>query len=635
MHSEPNTACHYVNQKFRVANVLILTVGVSITLSGCDQADVAREEEQVREKDPTSLALVARPLEPKMGFVGSRVCAECHGDVSESYDSHPMAHSLAGVLENPVEHYQEIQKFETFSGCEYLIEATPELVSHSERVFDERGALVFEHKESVHFAVGSGTRGRSYLINRGGLLYASPVTWYARGNKFDLSPGYSVFNHPRFSRRVSDGCMSCHSGRMATRSGGPSLFEVEPFLERAIGCEKCHGPGKEHVAFHRSGLKQNTADPIVNIANLSFDLQNAICLQCHLQGVERVLRYARSEYDFRPGDRLSDIWAVFLKGDLADSSSQSVQALSQFEQMIQSKCYQKSSDRFGCVTCHEPHSSPAPNIKANFFRLKCLECHDNQSRKCHGLADNGQQHERSCIDCHMPKLHASDVPHTSLTDHRILKQQLKSDFRLQKGKPVVKYPQLYVDAGGPLSRECEDRVRGIFMSRGAMSDKRLAKQAFVMMSPLVSIFPNDSELLDALGEVCYQLDDFVSAERYWLEVLGIQPEHEWAIEGLLLIATSKGDQQRSIQLVNRLLELNPWEEKYYRHKTKLLIDQREYHDAIKCAESGISIHPSSAPLFSDLIIACRKAREEGKAVEYEQQLKKIVQALPSHGGADR
>ena len=51
----------------------------------------------------------------------------------------------------------------------------------------------------VQFAVGSGQRGRAYLIDHDGYLFASPLTWYPTKNSWDLSPGYEKRN-ARFTR---------------------------------------------------------------------------------------------------------------------------------------------------------------------------------------------------------------------------------------------------------------------------------------------------------------------------------------------------------------------------------------------------------------------------------------------------
>ena len=113
---------------------------------------------------------------------------------------------------------------------------------------DAAGKLVYEQSVEVQYAVGSGTNARTYLIDRGGIMFESPITWYAEKRIWDLSPGYHENPSQRFNRRIPDGCIQCHAGHAApTGDGTSNRFEEQPFLELGIGCERCHGPGKRHV----------------------------------------------------------------------------------------------------------------------------------------------------------------------------------------------------------------------------------------------------------------------------------------------------------------------------------------------------------------------------------------------------
>lgn len=601
--------------------------------SGCDRPDTSTPTKQSTTESVRSEPIQPPPAPPG-GFVGSIACAECHADIAESYQSHPMAHSLSRVLEAPVEDYDGVQKFEISPGYEYLIEASPEGVTHTERFLDEEDNTIYEQEVPVQFAIGSGKRGRSYLINRNGPLYMSPVTWYTEGQRFDLSPGYAEQSHPRFSRRLSDGCLTCHSGRTASLDDGPHRFESSPFLEKSIGCERCHGPGQDHISFHQSGSgeaeKEHRSDPIVNPARLSLDLSDEICYQCHLQGVERVLRYGRSEYDFRPGDRLIDIWAIFVEGNRINRENKSTRAVSQVEQMHESQCYQLSQGQFGCTSCHDPHSSPTPRNRVDFFRRKCLACHEQQITDCSAPQAERLKLDNSCIDCHMPKLDASDVPHTSQTDHRVLKYQSRA-LQDSESTKIPNQPTLFLDAEEQLSPESLQRVRGIFLAHTAVKTQNpmLGQQAFSMLEPLTSRFTKDVELLDTLGDVSYLLRDADSAETFWREAREIQPARESAIEGLMLVARRRGHHREALQLVNQLLELNSWEERFYHHQSQLLLQLGRHSEAIQSAARGLENHPNSVPLYRNLIEMCRQAKQEDRAEKYENQLEKILNVVPA------
>ena len=111
-------------------------------------------------------------------------------------------------------------------------------------------------------------RGRAFLVQSQELLFQSPLTWYSGKQGWDLSPGYTA-SHRRFSRRVVDGCLVCHAGRLDRPSGRPDCYSATPFLEAGIGCERCHGPAAEHVAWHRQTAGHRAGDdPIVTLSEL-------------------------------------------------------------------------------------------------------------------------------------------------------------------------------------------------------------------------------------------------------------------------------------------------------------------------------------------------------------------------------
>jgi predicted CXXCH cytochrome family protein len=542
-----------------------------------------------------------------------------------------MAHSLIEVLASAVETVQQEASFDSSPGCAYEVRTTENSVTHREVLRDRDGELIYEQTVPVDYVVGSGKRGHSYLINREGLLFMSPITWYTEGQRFDLSPGYAAHSHPRFGRRLSDGCLACHSGLMARDATGPQRFSATPFIEASIGCERCHGPGRKHVEFQTS-FKNNrsalisTSDPIVNPSQLSSQLQDDICNQCHIQGIKRILRYGRTEYDFRPGDRLIDIWATFVSGDRIDASGQATRAVSQVEQMHLSQCSQKSNGRLTCTSCHDPHRSPSPEQRVAFYRSRCLECHVDAEASCTAPHDERHAVQDSCIDCHMPRLKATDVPHTSQTDHRILRTSSAGlrETNLSSYSTGMD-PELFQDAESDLSPRALQRVRGLLLAHMANSsgNPQTARQALGMLEPLPDSFPDDTELLDALGSVSYLVGEYPSARRYWLKLNGLQSSHESAVEGLMLVERRKANSVRALEYVDRLIELNPWREDIFHQKSHILNTLGRDAESIRAAEQGLELNPGSRSILLWLIEICEESGEKTKAEKYRDRLDRI------------
>src|SRR6185436_3817073 len=140
-----------------------------------------------------------------------------------------------------------------------------------------------------------------------------PLGWYAeRGGFWAMSPGYDRPDHQDFRRRVSYDCMFCHNAYPqldpgADASGRESLFPSK--LPEGIDCQRCHGPGGDHVrAAGRAA--------IVNPARLTPDRQLELCMQCHLESTSFRLpnslqRYERGAFSYRPGEPLGSFTLHF------------------------------------------------------------------------------------------------------------------------------------------------------------------------------------------------------------------------------------------------------------------------------------------------------------------------------------
>src|SRR5207245_3969478 len=137
------------------------------------------------------------------------------------------------------------------SGLTYEVERSGDRLMHAEKRVDSKGRVVTEHKAEVQYALGSGTRGRAYLVDHDGFLFQSPISWYAGTNVWDLAPNYRIQNQ-HFNRPVPDECIFCHANRAEPIEGSLNHFRTPVFQGYAIGCERCHGPGELHVRRRES-----------------------------------------------------------------------------------------------------------------------------------------------------------------------------------------------------------------------------------------------------------------------------------------------------------------------------------------------------------------------------------------------
>jgi tetratricopeptide (TPR) repeat protein len=257
-----------------------------------------------------------------------------------------------------------------------------------------------------------------------------PLTFYAQLKKWDLPPGFDAGNNTRFSRKIGLECMSCHNSFPEIVLGSENKYTNIP---NGIGCERCHGPGSEHVKRKMNGELIDTSKyidySIVNPAKLSIDLQFDVCQRCHLQG-NTVLKDGKTFVDFKPGKKLSDYMTVFLP-KYKNAEDEFIMA-SHADRLKQSKCFIQSVDSkkeekslrpykngLTCVTCHNPHVS-VKKVDANNFNTSCKSCH-SKNNDCSLAIDKRNLNKNNCVNCHMPQSGSIDIPHVTVHDHWIRK----------------------------------------------------------------------------------------------------------------------------------------------------------------------------------------------------------------------
>jgi hypothetical protein len=585
------------------------------------------------------------------GYLGSHVCAECHAEIFQQYASTPMGQSLAAVDDAMPVEGDPSAVVEPPGNRIYKVGRDEGGVFHSEITLDEEGLPLFECRELVRFVLGSGKRGRSYLISRNGQLFQSPIGWYAQSGQWDLSPGYSPHNHPRFSRLLGDGCLYCHAGRMhhreieaGARAGraADDHYEEPIFAEAAIGCERCHGPGERHVHFH-SGTADAAFDDIVNPARLTPEKREAVCNQCHLLGQSVIPRCGRGFFDFRPGDALEDVFVVLSAPAPREGP---MRAVSQVDQMRASRCFQGAGGALGCISCHDPHTTPAPEQRVEFYRNRCNRCHGPD-----GCAEDLATREQppaknSCIHCHMPAEATRDVPHTSLTDHRILRHAGQAAEKASGSGGLGGAPRpgewtVFDDAEQRLPSAEVDRAKGIALMAIARErrDLQLATRAQThllnVLAPVAGegrerlARVDDAPLLQELAAGYLLLQNLAAAEDCWKRLLELNPHDEAALTGLANAAEGRADRRAYRAYVDRLSAIRPDSEEVASMRVKLRFYEGEPAAAAEEAERALRLNPGLTELRTWLAGCYRRLGDLEKAAAHDE----LLERLPDRGNA--
>jgi predicted CXXCH cytochrome family protein len=582
----------------RLQSWLVVAVGVSL----CAMLGVAWKHLQppapamndraAVDEEPQGAAAV-RPPTPPEDYVGSQACARCHAEIYESYQSQPMSYSAGWVPgDHEIEDFGDKARFQPpRGGCRYLVERKDDQVIHHEIMADAEGEI-FDDARVVSLFIGSGTRGKTYGIIHGDRLFESPISWYSfDGGRWDLSPGYPPGRHARFERPFTDECLMCHVGRMAPTRTSEDTFVEPVVLEAGIGCERCHGPGAGHVARHES--QGNPAlDAIVNPANLDPQQRESICNQCHLHGKHSVPRYGRSVYDFRPGQRLGDVISVLVEGTgVRDDST--TKAVSQVQQMRASACFQGSEGRFGCTSCHDPHSKPEPEQVASFYRARCLECHTQQGCSLSAAERSAPPAEDSCIHCHMPRLATNDIPHASQTDHRVARRPVAEMENSMK--PAGEW-ELFDDDESRMEKWEVDRAKGIGLAKrsteGARGSPIFARRSKTMLVSSLRSAPDDVPVLRTLAYLALGEGDAAGARDYAQRALEVAPRDARALKLLVSAYHRLGNVEAGIDASRRLLTIDPWTAMDHVALAQALFQAGRTEEALEAAEKALELDPT-------------------------------------------
>ena len=283
--------------------------------------------------------------------------------------------------------------------------------------------------------------------------------WYAeKGGYWGMSPGFDVPD-PATRRNVTYECMFCHNGYSHIPAGHDEP-ESEPVfaeaLPQGIDCQRCHGPGSEHVhAAQVPGIKSETLRAsIVNPARLSAERRMEICMQCHLETTSGRLpglmrRFDRGPFSYAAGEPLGD-FAISFDHPAGSGHQDKFEIAGAAYRLRQSQCFLKSNGALTCDSCHDPHDIPRGEPAVKYYAARCRQCHADTLERL--VAAGRHTAAADCATCHMPKRRTEDAVHVVMTDHLIqrrpparnllaeLRENNPTEAEGYKGEVVPYYP---------------------------------------------------------------------------------------------------------------------------------------------------------------------------------------------------
>jgi predicted CXXCH cytochrome family protein len=315
-------------------------------------------------------------------YAGSAACERCHAATYSRWKKTRMAN----IVRDPKEHPDAI---------------TPDLT--------QKDPLVTFTKDDIAFVYGSKWKQR-YFKKVGDDYYPLAAQWDINHKiwRAYLAPTggdwWTAFYPPdNMQRPTGPLCDGCHSVNYN--------IETKTVTEWNVGCEKCHGPGGDHV-------QKPSSSNIVNPARLNSVAANDVCIQCHSQGRPLNNPINGKYYDWPVGFQvgstdLADLWRLE-EHKLGETSFTHFADGTAHKNRMQGNDFATSlmyTHGVTCFSCHDVHGTANNADLLKPASVICLECHGPGSANGPRAATIEQHtHHKpgsrgnECVECHMPKI---------------------------------------------------------------------------------------------------------------------------------------------------------------------------------------------------------------------------------------
>jgi Tetratricopeptide repeat/Cytochrome c554 and c-prime len=570
--------------------------------------------------------LPARNARRNVAYVGDAACAPCHAKHVQTYHRHPMGRSFTPMAPwaDQEKYGREFQNPFQAAGFSFHVDHQGPRVVHTISRPDARGEVVCESAAEVQYVIGAGIRGRSYVIDRDGYLFQSPISWYAERQRWDLSPHLAGATEQLY-RPVQPQCLFCHANDADHVTDTGNRYRRPIFRQYAIGCERCHGPGQLHIQRRERGeALVGSDDTIVNPRRLPPALREAVCRQCHLQGIVPILPRGRQAFDYRPGLPLESFWSIFVR---KPASADLLKFSSHVEQLAVSRCFRDSNGKMGCISCHDPHQLPPADTRVSYYRQRCLACHSEQSCKLPAQTRRTQNADDSCTACHMPRLENSNIAHMASTDHRLLRRTVAGPHPAptESGLPDASLIDFLRQNTG-VSRDRGIALMDLAGTRQPNASRlQFAQAALPLLEQALREVVEDAPALQAKGYALWLLDQKEGASEAFAAALRLAPGREETLAYAAGLAAQSNRIDEAISMWRKLIDVNPWSVRARFELARLLTRQERWQDGQAQCEAALRSNPFHA---ESRMLLVRCALGQGDESRAREELERLVALNP-------
>ncbi|QIR15094.1 tetratricopeptide repeat protein [Shewanella aestuarii] len=605
------------------------------------------------------------------GFVDDIACSTCHNQIYQSYQNVGMARSFSSPANTAfIERFGE-EFYQTESQRYYRIDQQGTELTFFRYQKDSDGKIINQISLNIEWVLGSGYRARSYLYrNDSGELFMLPIGWYSQSQEWGMSPGFEDAEHFGIQRQIKRECLFCHNAYPEVPINSDHHLAGHYFpkeLPQGTGCQRCHGPGAEHVRTALSvASKAEIIAKIINPRKLPPEERDSICFQCHMLPAVSMIGirdFNQSTYSFRAGQKLTNYI------NHVEVTQENVEKDEQFEinhhgyRFWQSKCYQQSEAELACITCHNPHEKPnSAQFRASVSN-KCQNCHSQIVTLHPNLSSTTQMNEANkgtksdvepitadsdCVTCHMPTRRTQDVIKVTMTDHLISRGPFDLDAILkprERDDPIITDVNLLPWGELPNERDTE-LLRAVTVLRTrANKDATNALKNLLINNPIRSPIPYidllNAEITlgkygDAENTAHHVLNQpnaptFEVLSQLALAQLGLNKTQSaidtltYAISlrnnpvnnyNLGVILFNQGQFEQAEIQFDLAIKLRPNMHAAWLYRGRILAQNAQFDEAIEAMKQSLAIAPSYENAYVDLINLLEQQQHHDEARRY-------------------
>jgi predicted CXXCH cytochrome family protein len=346
-----------------------------------------RAEYDNRILPPTTVELDAS------AYAGDKACAGCHPGETAAQSGSGHQHTLWPAARRALARRLNGQRFADPEnpGVEWSYQL------QGDDLEAVRHGLLKVERMRLQFGIGSGKHGVSFVnVVPGAEGSPDPsgiehrFSYLVRTAKMEITPGQERDDAKRlqvlegpFGRELSPvrlkDCLRCHVTLLGEKHGHIDPAAMIP----NVSCERCHGPGRDHIEAVRRGETEDLKMPMTLLTEPGYQVEQ--CGECHRMP--------------------SNVPQSSIHPD--NPQIVRFQSLG----LMQSACFDDGRSTLKCSSCHEVHGRTSRDTLA--YESVCLECHQaGGPRQACPISPR-----KDCVGCHMPR---REVPGGFMfTDHWI------------------------------------------------------------------------------------------------------------------------------------------------------------------------------------------------------------------------